>query len=1697
MVLPGASFLAAGTQGGGALAPASTNALTASTPSHSFGFPGEKPTASSGSSPLFSGISPTFASAPWVRSLDHTGPTTRALTSLPNINIIKGAYTSVSGIVNPTYASPPAPLGIGDFGLGSKTYSYNTSHILGEITFNTPPNATNPGATGVIEPSPGGQHEGAIGSPYTFGIQLNTIATNITIPGSNSNFFWTQNVVNWNGSGIHFVDDTFNATGSFIAPGTIYSACNNNSAGDQTILDVYGGVFQCVGGTIPVTPASYPVTLQLYNNASTNAFDQSQVTYGYRIVEAGTGAVYTGISDTVVFNNPTASPPPTVPGFSVDGFQTTPGGFLRDSEIVLVGGIGGDNAAFRSINGTVNLEYSNASVGGWQNVPSAYNFGGDTGETSVGIADYWTPSHTLVINTGPALLYGLWNSEPQVAVKSGDIQISGSIAPIYGFVFVGNLAPDVYGTNMSWFPTTDAGTFNTYLPPLGAPWTTHYYVQAFAAGYAELNGTAIAGTTTGYTLTLAASLGSLRAPLYMFSNAQASALADALTGSPAPPYIFSHLVVNMNFTFNHVNDYTYPVFTLFMAQGVTQLLHVNNITQGRDSDLGNFYFYDYSSAPPGILPGPGEILPFSLAGYTSEINIFGGTNDRVTNETLNGITFGAPYPLAGGEVILWQDTGATVWDTNVLGSNGIWAGNSLDTSIGYVFADYKLDSYPAIGVQDIGSTHTTVWNASANDLAIGIEGFSNVQSTYSWVNVTNGSLGIETGFDEGEFGVYNVPYYDEPGSAGLTVNQLNVTGVDSLGANITLSEDTTFNDVSTYNPSLQAAGGIDFDAVTATTINSLVANYGYGADLWNATGTTINHYVLENAEDFGSFISRSTGTTINSLTVFDYYAGIEATTPYNGGDLTTTAFNNVNISESETGIALENVVGTSFTNVNVSETTFGISVTNGLDTTYSNLMVYDDEFGVEMVGAATTTFTTVNVSLSFVGINVTSGVGTTFTNLDIFSSDVGVEMVAAATTTFTTVNIFLVDAGVEIYGATDTSIVGLTVEFVFGPGGVLLFHADGTTLDNIVGMGATAVWQQGGSSVTVTDVTGTGGIMNFAVIIEYGTGATINGVTASDNSGGVGVEFFTDVTVTNVAASDPSIGFGAFESHYITVTTVTATGQSIGVEVEDSSWTTVTDATVSNMSAAVYSVVSSYTRVSGVTATNTTLSGPWLTSNPFGMPGIAAVVTSEDQLDAISDVSATTYPAAYYDYASYDPGVSNVNATSGTYAIVLNDTYYGTFTNIGAYLDWVGVQINDDASYNVITMSAFVDCTSYGVAIFNGYYNVVYENTFIGDNGATNIYNAAHIQAYSGYGNQNYFYFEDTGNYWADWHTYNQYGELAPYPIGDNTWDYYPLGGPEGTVAVYFYGEGLASGVDWGVTLNGNTVSTTNSYLTFWMLPGTYAFTAGSVPGYTVSPASGMVMVSGSYVDVDLTYTAQYNVSITASGVPSGTSWSATLGGVTASGTAATLNFTVGAGTYAYQIAPIAGYTASPSSGSVTVVASNYNLGVTFTQATYAVTISESGLSSGSTWSATLNGATQSTSGSSLTWYLPNGTYPYSSTAPSGYSGGGSGTVVVNGAPSGAAIGFSSSSTSLVSSGTFNTWFALAIIIAVIALVVALIALMMRRRESPPPAQAWTGPQGSSSSSTSTSASGSPPAEEASSGSAWDEQGASDGSSAP
>ena len=157
-----------------------------------------------------------------------------------------------------------------------------------------------------------------------------------------------------------------------------------------------------------------------------------------------------------------------------------------------------------------------------------------------------------------------------------------------------------------------------------------------------------------------------------------------------------------------------------------------------------------------------------------------------------------------------------------------------------------------------------------------------------------------------------------------------------------------------------------------------------------------------------------------------------------------------------------------------------------------------------------------------------------------------------------------------------------------------------------------------------------------------------------------------------------------------------------------------------------------------------------------------------------------------------------------------------------------------------------------------------------------------------------------------------------------------------------------------------------------------------------------------------------YKVTFTESGLPSGTHWSVrvmahTAGwfgawgwffGGTHSSSGSSINFSLPNGSYSYRVAPLFGFVAAHPSGTFNVSgASPPTISIAFSaRPTFAVTFQETGLTGGTTWAVTvlrvseasffLGGyrSTENSTGGSITFHLPNGTYFYHVAAIPGYS---------------------------------------------------------------------------------------------------------------
>ncbi len=204
--------------------------------------------------------------------------------------------------------------------------------------------------------------------------------------------------------------------------------------------------------------------------------------------------------------------------------------------------------------------------------------------------------------------------------------------------------------------------------------------------------------------------------------------------------------------------------------------------------------------------------------------------------------------------------------------------------------------------------------------------------------------------------------------------------------------------------------------------------------------------------------------------------------------------------------------------------------------------------------------------------------------------------------------------------------------------------------------------------------------------------------------------------------------------------------------------------------------------------------------------------------------------------------------------------------------------------------------------------------------------------------------------------------------------------------AVTFTESGLPSGTSWSVTLGSTTKSSTSSTITFYEPDGVYScsietpISGGSGVQYITSPSSTSVTVNGGPVNEGVNYQTQYYLTMSENpagegSVTPGSGWYTEASSVSISATPYS----------GYQFLSWSGSGAGSYSGTTNQVSITMNGPVSETAnfgsatTTYAVTFTESGLPTGTTWYVNITGQpSQSSTGTTITVQLPNGTYSYS-----------------------------------------------------------------------------------------------------------------------
>ncbi|MGC8657144.1 MAG: thermopsin family protease [Thermoplasmata archaeon] len=462
----------------------------------------------------------------------------------PNFNAV---YSKKENIVKPLYTTGPAPMGIAYYGtFDNSTFITNTTSYEAMLNLSSF-NASYPGDT-------------QNGMPNSVSVQLNTVLSNVTLFGNDSYVFWTQNVVEFNGRSMQFIDNIWNFSNSN------FEMSMNSMLKHSGILSTQ--YYYAIGPSFNI---SYPFSLKLYNNATVESNNDAMY-FNYSLYTGG--KVYSGSYDMVIFSS-NSSKTIVPPHFEVNGRQYTPTTFIPyDAELIFGGPGDGSNTVISNISGYDTLMYMSNGV--YKPINSSYNVGSETGETSMGISTWWSVRNSMPVehlSQGPSFIMPLWNESS--GISKGHITISGSVNPSYAFVFMApyNQKNPMALNNTSYSPTMPDGSFSFNLAP------GNYEFEFMANGYSPYFANVSTNTILSVTMTKA---DLYYTPIYINTNSQLASMSSSGIlngqGTYSSPYEIDNISLKVSPYFTGINGFGYSDFIAVYILNTDNHLIINNIT---------------------------------------------------------------------------------------------------------------------------------------------------------------------------------------------------------------------------------------------------------------------------------------------------------------------------------------------------------------------------------------------------------------------------------------------------------------------------------------------------------------------------------------------------------------------------------------------------------------------------------------------------------------------------------------------------------------------------------------------------------------------------------------------------------------------------------------------------------------------------------------------------------------------------------------------------------------------------------------------------------------------------------------------------------------------------------------------------------------------------------------------------------------
>ncbi len=210
-----------------------------------------------------------------------------------------------------------------------------------------------------------------------------------------------------------------------------------------------------------------------------------------------------------------------------------------------------------------------------------------------------------------------------------------------------------------------------------------------------------------------------------------------------------------------------------------------------------------------------------------------------------------------------------------------------------------------------------------------------------------------------------------------------------------------------------------------------------------------------------------------------------------------------------------------------------------------------------------------------------------------------------------------------------------------------------------------------------------------------------------------------------------------------------------------------------------------------------------------------------------------------------------------------------------------------------------------------------------------------------------------------------------------------------------FVETGLPASANWSVTLywpgyyrstewNGTYGFGGVWFFVFAGTPTNYTYVIPPADGYYPTvPTDSLSVTSALTINVTFVSASEtYPVTFVETGLPPGSPWNVTLGGIVNGSTTTVCGFREPNGTYVFSVAPVPGFAPTPTHGSVLVGGASVEVPVGFAATPPApgnlsVTFAETGLPTGTRWEVGVNGQLLASGNSTLVFSLAPGTYAY------------------------------------------------------------------------------------------------------------------------